>query len=170
MIPPRHATAAAIALVLCAPTAPAAAQPIAVGRPLTDALITLQRRGVALVFSTEVVRPEMRVLTEPRSTDPRRILDELLEPHGLEVRPAARGVLVVARRPRAAPPRADANVRDGSIRGLVVEAQSAAPIGGVLVRVPGAGLEVQSDRDGHFELPRVPAGCLRLPATGQHPK
>lgn len=60
------------------------------GRTLEDALLTLQARGLRLVFSDRVVRPDMRVTAEPRSTEPRAILDELLRPHGLQVR-AGRG-------------------------------------------------------------------------------
>jgi hypothetical protein len=53
------------------------------GRPLADVLRDLQSRGLSVVFSSELVRPEMRVATEPTSTTPRKILDEVLEPHQL---------------------------------------------------------------------------------------
>ena len=53
------------------------------GRPLADVLRDLQSLGLSVVFSSELVRPEMRVASEPKSTVPRKILDEVLEPHGL---------------------------------------------------------------------------------------
>src|SRR5262245_15616767 len=53
------------------------------GRPLTEALRELQSRGLRIVFTSQLVRPEMRVEAEPSSGDPRRILDEILAPHGL---------------------------------------------------------------------------------------
>lgn len=67
------------------------------GRPLADALRWIESRGLKVIFSTDLVRPEMRVQEEPRSTRPRQILDEILAPHGLAARPGPRGtVLVVA--------------------------------------------------------------------------
>jgi hypothetical protein len=53
------------------------------GRSLADVLRDLQSLGLKVVFSSELVRPDMRVATEPASTTPRTILDEVLEPHGL---------------------------------------------------------------------------------------
>jgi Ca-activated chloride channel family protein len=53
------------------------------GRSLADVLRDLQALGLNVVFSSELVRPEMRVTTEPTSTIPRKILDEVLEPHKL---------------------------------------------------------------------------------------
>ena len=54
-----------------------------VGRRLTDVLRSLQTRGLRLVFSSEIVTPDMRVRSEPRESVPRKQLAELLEPHGL---------------------------------------------------------------------------------------
>jgi Ca-activated chloride channel family protein len=54
-----------------------------VGRPLADLLRDLQSLGLKVVFSSELVRPEMRVVSEPKSTSPREILDEVLAAHGL---------------------------------------------------------------------------------------
>lgn len=53
------------------------------GRVLEDVLRELQAGGLNVVFSSELVRPEMRVATEPTAKTPRKILDEVLEPHGL---------------------------------------------------------------------------------------
>lgn len=65
------------------------------GMTLADALARLERQGLRLVFTSRLVRPEMRVGTEPRSSDPRRRLEELLAPHGLAVVERAGGILVV---------------------------------------------------------------------------
>jgi hypothetical protein len=64
---------------------PVAAQNAAryAGRSLADVLRALQSLGLKVVFSSELVRPEMRVATEPTSTTPRKILNEVLEPHQL---------------------------------------------------------------------------------------
>jgi hypothetical protein len=130
------------------------------GRPLSSVLRTLQARGLKIVFSTEVVRPSMRVETEPRGKVDRQVLDEVLLPHGLEVRPAPRGVLLVVRR---GPARVDGPERvTAIIRGLVVDAQSATPLPGVLVRLAAGGRETISDEDGRFEFSGVTAGPHRL--------
>jgi hypothetical protein len=67
------------------------------GRPLTDVLRDLQSRGLKIVFTSQLVRPEMKVEAEPVSGDPRRILDEVLEPHGLKAEERVGGTLVVVR-------------------------------------------------------------------------
>jgi len=69
------------------------------GRPLADVLRDLQSRGLKVVFSSELVRPEMRVATEPTSTTPRKILDEVLEPHGLHAAAGPKDTWLVVRRP-----------------------------------------------------------------------
>ena len=42
------------------------------GRRLDEALADLQRRGLKIIYSSEVVRPDMRVETEPREASLRR--------------------------------------------------------------------------------------------------
>ena len=67
------------------------------GRPLGDVLRELQATGLNIVFSSEIVRPTMKVLTEPKAVQPRKILDEILRPHGLQVRSGPGGALLVVR-------------------------------------------------------------------------
>lgn len=67
------------------------------GRPLGEVLRSLQDAGLAIVFTSELVRSDMEVVAEPASREPRGILDEVLAQHGLEVRAGPGGVLVVAR-------------------------------------------------------------------------
>jgi Ca-activated chloride channel family protein len=77
------------------------------GRSLADVLRDLQSLGLKVVFSSELVRPEMRVATEPTSTTPRTILDEVLAPHKLRAVAGPKdtwlvvraGDVAVARRP-----------------------------------------------------------------------
>jgi Ca-activated chloride channel family protein len=83
------------------PTSPAA-QPAGryAGRSLADVLRDLQSRGLKVVFSSELVRPEMRVTSEPASTTPRKILDEVLEPHGLRAVAGPKDTWLVVRAPQ----------------------------------------------------------------------
>ena len=86
------------ALLLAAVSA--VAQPF-LGLSLEDALRELQGRGLSIVFTSVLVRPEMRVRTEPEASAPRRVLDELLAPHGLRAQEGPGGILRVVRDPGA---------------------------------------------------------------------
>lgn len=66
------------------------------GLTLEEALLSLQERGVPLVFTSRVVRPDMRVEREPEADDPLEILAEILAPHGLTTRSAGGRLVVVA--------------------------------------------------------------------------
>jgi len=80
--------------------APAAAAPAGsryAGRSLADVLRDLQSRGLNVVFSSELVRPEMRVATEPTSTTLRKILDEVLAPHNLRAAAGPKDTWLVVR-------------------------------------------------------------------------
>ncbi len=70
------------------------------GRRLADALKILQTRGLRLVFSSEIVTPEMRVAVEPRATSARKVLDELLQPHDLSAREGPGRVIQIVRAKR----------------------------------------------------------------------
>jgi len=67
------------------------------GRSLAEALHVLEGRGLRLIYSNDVVRPEMMVGIEPRSTEPRRMLDELLREHHLHATNGPRGSIVIVR-------------------------------------------------------------------------
>lgn len=74
------------------------------GRLVSDALHVLQRAGLRIVFSSEIVTPELRVSAEPRSKVPLEILEEILKPHGLTVERGPDQLLIVV---RTAPTRRD---------------------------------------------------------------
>jgi len=139
---------------------PAAAQPAGryAGRPLADVLRDLQSLGLNVVFSSELVRPEMRVAVEPKATVPRRILDEVLEPHGLRATSGPKGTWLVVRARRktsGAPP--SPATRTGSIYGKIVDKRTGAPLPGVTVTVPDSPLTTVTGADGTFRLEQVPA-------------
>ncbi|MEO7889755.1 MAG: TonB-dependent receptor, partial [Vicinamibacterales bacterium] len=81
------------------------------GRRLDEALASLQSRGLKIIYSTEVVRPHMRVRREPRVTSLRRILDDFLSENGLIAQDGPGGNLLVVKNPRA---RLAGNPRSGS--------------------------------------------------------
>jgi hypothetical protein len=134
------------------------------GRLLAEVLRELQIDGLKIVFSSNLVRPDARVLNEPKARMPRRILDEILGPHGLEARAGSAGTLLIVRSTRsAAQPRAAvAPVDTGNIRGHVVDATTGAPVPNVIVVVQETGHSAETDAEGAFALSDVPVGRQNL--------
>ncbi len=133
------------------------------GRPLAGVLRKMQAEGLKIFFTSNVVRPEMRVDAEPTAADPRGRLNQLLAPHGMtsKVGPGERLVVVAARSAVS------------SLHGLVRERHSQTPLPGVrIVLVPSAPRrgEVAIDRqalsssDGGFLLDKLAAGTYALEA------
>ena len=92
-----------VALLLFCGSAAAAGPQTLQGRRLDDALRLLQREGLPIVFSSEIVTPRMRVTAEPRATNPRQQLDEILAPNGLSAESGPGGVILIVRAHTAAP-------------------------------------------------------------------
>ena len=67
------------------------------GRPLAEALFELRGRGLNLIFSSDLVRADLIVATEPQAGPARLILDRLLTPFGLEARDGPAGTILVVR-------------------------------------------------------------------------
>ncbi len=126
------------------------------GMPLTEALGRLQSQGLKLVFSSRVVRPDMRVRSQPRAADPRSILEELLSPHGLAVEEGQGGSLVVIL--------AAASTAPSTLRGSVRSGQALTPLSGVSVSVLERGVEAVTDADGRFEITGLPPGACTVQA------
>jgi outer membrane receptor protein involved in Fe transport len=125
------------------------------GRPLIEAIEDLRTQGLELIYSSDLVRREMRVLAEPVASTPRGILDDLIAPHGLETRDGPGGtILIVARDPDAGP--------TGGITGRVTGGGDRTPAPGALVSVPGTSLIVLTASDGRFLIPRLPPGSWPL--------
>ncbi|MEO8216945.1 MAG: TonB-dependent receptor [Acidobacteriota bacterium] len=75
-----------------------------VGIRLDEAISLLQREGLTIIYSTALVKPEMRVRAEPRASTPRGKLEEILEPYGLRVADGPHHELLVVAGTRPAPP------------------------------------------------------------------
>ena len=141
------------------------------GKPLGDVLRDLQRRGLNVVFSSELVKPQMMVASEPKATAPRRILDEVLAPHGLAVRSGPRGSFIVVRAtpasdarvgPPTAAPRAATQTVEPLLSGIVIESDSRRPIVGATVA--GGGKTASTNNDGRFGI-RLAAGRTTVTVT-----
>src|SRR3990167_4634551 len=139
------------------PSSPAALDPrFSVGAPLTAALLALQERGLKLVFSSRVVPPELQVLAAPVATELRSLLDELLAPHGLAVEEQEGGSLVVVFTGKSS--------SLSALRGQVRSRRALTPVAGAGVRVVETGIEVQTDREGRYEIQGVAPGTWTIEA------
>ena len=70
---------------------------ISAGEPLSAALEELQRSGLRVVYSSELVTPDMRVLKDPGRGAPEDLARILLSEHGLALSPVRPGVFAVIR-------------------------------------------------------------------------
>jgi outer membrane receptor protein involved in Fe transport len=67
------------------------------GQPLNDYIESLQRAGLRIIYSTDLVLDEYRVLEEPASPDPRSALREALAPYGLKLESGPAGSTLITR-------------------------------------------------------------------------
>jgi hypothetical protein len=128
------------------------------GRSLAEVLLSLQRQGLTIVFTSQLVRPDMKVVREPSAREPRRILDEVLAPHGLEVEDGPGGVLVVVAK-------AADRERKASIEGKVLARGSRRGLAGAVVRMVEGGLKAPVQDDGSFSMAALAAGSYTLEAS-----
>lgn len=103
---PRTPVAALVAAVVACLLPLAALAAEYRGLTLPEAFARLQEAGLSILYSSDVVKPWMRVEEEPAATEPRAVLAEILRPHGIVVSEGPGGALVLVRRSRAraAPP------------------------------------------------------------------
>jgi outer membrane receptor protein involved in Fe transport len=120
---PQRATAALVAAAAfwAAQAAAAAAVP-PVEISLESAIEALGRDGLRIFYSTDLVRPWMRVQAVPEAADPEAALAEILAPFGLATRPGPNNAVLVVRAPR----RVDA-AQDGHAPHRVAPARAEAP-------------------------------------------
>jgi len=69
-------------------------QPL-VGKTVLEVLKVYSQQGIKLLFSTDYIPPDLTVLSEPVSSDPLQLIDEILKPHALELREVDGSYLIV---------------------------------------------------------------------------
>ena len=94
----RHVLGWACAVV--AAVSSAAETPGPAGRRLIDVVADMESRGLAVLYSSDLVRPWMRVGDAPHASEPRAALAELVAPHGLAVRDGPNGSILLVKAPR----------------------------------------------------------------------
>ncbi len=98
------------------------------GETLEQVLEQLRAGGIALFYSSDLVKPWMRIEREPTATEPRALLIEILAPHGITVSDGPDGALIlvreVQRSPRQAAPGAPHRPAPTPLDAVVVSASS----------------------------------------------
>jgi outer membrane cobalamin receptor len=75
------------------------------GMSLERAIRVLEARGLAVLYSSALVKPWMRIRDEPQASEPQRALEQMLAPFGLTLRLGPDSMLAIV---RGVPPRATA--------------------------------------------------------------
>ncbi len=73
------------------------------GLTVEQALEQIRERGISLFYSSDLVKPWMRIEHEPQATEPRALLTEILAPHGITLADGPEGSLLLVREIQRAP-------------------------------------------------------------------
>ena len=128
---------------------------------LEQAIERLGNEGLPVFYSSDLVKPWMRVRQEPVAGNLRDILAEILSPYGLAAEAGPDGALVIVRAAPAARP------TTGTVRGRLVQQASGKPVAGVTLRLSSVAETAVTDADGRFEFLRVSPGTHRLQIAGR---
>ncbi|MEJ2084843.1 MAG: TonB-dependent receptor [Acidobacteriota bacterium] len=131
------------------------------GLQLSEALHQLRLQGLKIVFTSEVVTPDMRVTSEPIAVQPRQILEEILLQHDLRVIDGPNETLVVVRA------QDEESMPQGSLRGVVRSSVTSAPLKGVEILIRGTEVRAVSDAEGSFALEGLTPGTYALLFRGR---
>jgi hypothetical protein len=138
-------------LALATPASADDARPVSFrGMTLPAALERLRDGGLPILFSSDLVRNDMIVATEPTGRWPNEVLEQLLAPHGLRATAGPSGALLVVPGPPS-----------GSIEGTVRLAHGG-PLPGVHVVLGETSVAATTDSKGRFRLGPLPEGVYRL--------
>jgi hypothetical protein len=159
----------ALLLLLLATTAAVAEAAAYRDLTLEEALAKLSADGLEILYSSDVVKPWMRVEREPQATDSRALLTEILAPHGIAVADGPGGTLMLVREaprtPRHAAPGASSAPAPAPLDSVVVSASH---------YLFGEGPPVSPAVLGAAELERLPElggdpvrAVARLPGTAR---
>ena len=127
------------------------------GRSLIEAITALERSGLEIYYSSDLIRPWMTVKSVPVADTPADRLAEMLRPYDLVVRAGPFGSLIVTRRAREPP-----DEQPGAILGIVKDARTGRRISGAAVTVVGSNARATTSSNGHFSLLGFEPGSYTL--------
>ena len=122
--------------------------------PLADILAALTRNGAQLIYSTQLVPPELRAIPPPAGLPLTETLRQLLTPLGLEARALPNGAYVIA---RASPTQGLLTITVTLDRAGQLE-----PLPGAAVELAGTRRRAVSDDKGRVVFEELPWGRYRL--------
>ena len=99
----KRITHSVLSLSLCLAAMNALASDLA-GRTLAEAIDELEEQGLAILYSSDLVKPHMLVTAAPSQAAPRAALEQIVAPHGIRVTDGPSGTLLLTRASRAEPP------------------------------------------------------------------
>lgn len=123
-------------------------------RTIEEAIEALEARGLSVLYSSDLIKPQMRVEAAPAATSPRAQLEEILAPHGVRVVEGPGGLLLLTRASRP-PASAAMNIAPEPLQEVVVTASRYA-----WVRTPQLALTRLSEAELHL-APNVGDDPLR---------
>jgi Ca-activated chloride channel homolog len=86
-----------LSLLLSKPVTATLSEPIQQGTPVEKVLRQFQTKGMKILYSSRLVNSQMTVKSEPKSDNPRKMLEQVLRPHGLKIASGPEGLLLVVR-------------------------------------------------------------------------
>ncbi len=128
------------------------------GMLLEEAIAELERDGLTVFYSSDLIKPWSRVNVTPNAVAPENALREILAPLGLTTQPGPDGAYLVVR---------DASMDEeppatGGLAGVVRQAADGTPLSGVAVTLPEANLRTLTERDGRFAFHGLSEGSYRI--------
>lgn len=144
-----------IIFCLLLPFAPAVSAVEYRGMTVEAAIEQFELDGLTILYSSDVVKPWMRVRDEPAGTDARALLEQMLAPYGLIVRDGPAASLLIV---RGEPP----TPASGRIAVRVVDAATGAGVAGLAVGLNDDAPRVLTDADGQAQFDAVSEGRHQL--------
>ena len=122
------------------------------GRILVEVLEELRQGGMDLIFSSALIRPDLRIKAEPTAIAPRMLLEQLLAPLDLRTQDGPGGSILIL--PGARPV--------NNLKGRVLSLAHRTPIEGATVRVAEMGSGAVTNEAGYFEIESIFEGSYEV--------
>ena len=125
---------------------------------IEQALEKISANGVPVLYSSDLIKPWMRVRGDPTDKDPRQVLVEILEPYDLTIAERPTGQLIVVRR-------SDSGQPAGAVSGIVVKTSNGSPLEGASIRLDDGDEKSVTSDDGKFYFSSLSIGQHSIEVT-----
>jgi hypothetical protein len=124
------------------------------GMLLQEAIAAIEEQGLTVFYSSDLIKPWLRVAENPTSAEPHQLLAEILLPLGLATQPGPDGSVLVVRGASAA----SDPLPTGGIAGVVRERAEGRPVAGAAVSLLEPRRRVVTGQNGRFVFDDLAAG------------